>query len=86
MRITDVKGILVSIPLEKPKSISTRSIHSREYTIVKVSTDEGITGVGYTMGSYASIAEKNLKSLLINEEPFCVEKLWNKMFYVNIEE
>jgi len=84
MKIVDVKSVLVSIPLEKPKLISTRSIHSREYTVVKVLTDEGIVGIGYTMGACASIVEKNLRGLLIDEDPFCVEKLWNKMFYGNL--
>lgn len=51
--------------------------------LVKVSTDEGIYGlgsVGVGNGSAAYIINEHLKSLVLGQSPFDVEVLWEKMF------
>ena len=49
MKITDVQAILISIPLKKPTSTSSRTMTAREYVVTRVRTDEGITGEGYVI-------------------------------------
>ncbi|MCX5910142.1 MAG: mandelate racemase/muconate lactonizing enzyme family protein [Deltaproteobacteria bacterium] len=82
MKITNVEPKIVSVPLEVPKFISTRPIKSREYLMVKISTDRGVSGWGLTFSALDGkvAVEKELKPLLLNEDPFMVEELWSRMF------
>ncbi len=48
-----------------------------------VETDEGLRGVGYTFsrsGDVAGAIHRNLRGLLLNEDPLLIEKLWEKMY------
>ncbi|MFQ5910836.1 MAG: mandelate racemase/muconate lactonizing enzyme family protein [Thermoplasmata archaeon] len=81
MKITDVTCEKVSIPLRKPKAIATRPIHCRQLTVVQVSTDEDLTGVGWSWShAVATIVEETLKDLLVGEDPFQTEWLWSRMY------
>ena len=82
MKIERVEAKIVSVPLDVPKFISTRLIKSREYLIVKITTDQDIVGWGLTFSSFEgkAILEERLKPLILNEDPFFVEKIWEKMF------
>ena len=46
MKITDLETICVSIPNERPVRFATRSVSKRDYTIVKVTTDDALEGFG----------------------------------------
>ncbi len=50
---------------------------------VHIKTDEGTEGLGVGSGMHAirAIIEDNLKDLLIGQDPFNIEKLWNDMFW-----
>ncbi len=50
---------------------------------VHIKTDAGFEGLGTTAGLKAtrSVIEDNLKDLLIGQDPFAIEKLWNDMFW-----
>jgi len=81
MKITDIACEKVSIPLKKPKAISTRSIHRRQLTVVQVSTDEDLTGVGWSWShAVATIVNERLRDLLVAEDPLQTEWLWNRMY------
>lgn len=73
------------IPLEKLILFATRTIEAHDHTITRIHTDEGLTGIGYTLGYNGSqlIAEA-VKSLLVpmikGEDPRDTERLWNRMF------
>jgi len=65
LRITDIKAIMCG-PLP----------------ITKVYTNEGITGLGENVVSHPGILKgqvEMLKSLLVGEDPFNIERLWIKM-------
>jgi len=47
---------------------------------VMVETDKGITGYGYGGPGTAYIAERHLPKLLVGEDPFDVERLWDIMW------
>ena len=90
-KITKVEAIPVSIPMKAPLAMSstvgTESIG--EYVILKVTTEDGITGAGESSPfmpitsesqlSEVAIIENNLKPLLLGEDIFNVEKIWMKM-------
>ncbi|MHB0871729.1 MAG: mandelate racemase/muconate lactonizing enzyme family protein [Chloroflexota bacterium] len=82
MRITDVEGLLISIPLRKPTSMSNRTVTAREYVVTRVRTDEGITGSAYTLGGAVVLSGINqlLKPLVIGADPFDTERLWDRMY------
>src|SRR5262245_8165764 len=47
---------------------------------VAVETNKGITGYGYGGPGTSYIAEKHLGKLLVGEDPFAVERLWDIMW------
>ena len=90
MKITDVEVIYVRAPMVKQQADS-----GQDALIVKVHTDEGITGIGEVdsapraaseviLGPYSHTLCSGLKHLLIGEDPFETEYLWHKMFRSNI--
>lgn len=55
---------------------------ARNWLFVKILTDEGLYGVGEASGwpRVVETAIKDLTPLLIGEDPFHIEKLWQKMY------
>lgn len=88
MKITDVKSAVLSIPLQTPTAFATTLVTAREHVVAWVETDQGVQGLGFTIGGrYAgeghlihTAIQHNLKHLIIGEKPFAVERLWKRMF------
>ncbi len=73
MKITGVKPILCNGGI-------------RNWVFVKVATDEGITGVGDASGCWPGepgvvSTIEYLASYVVGEDPFNIEKLWQKMYF-----
>ncbi len=68
----------------KIKSYSVAEGEGRPYFIVKVETDEGIYGLGEVgisfWGEAIAKAIDHLAEIVVGEDPFCTEKLWQHMF------
>ncbi len=90
MKITDVEAIYVRQP-----SIKARADSGQDAVLVKVHTDEGITGIGevdssplavkgYIESPYSHSVCQGLKHILIGEDPFQTEYLWQRMYDANI--
>lgn len=90
MKITDVEAIYVRSQYVKKQCDS-----GQDALIVRVHTDEGISGIGEVdsaplaaqgiiLGPYSHSVTSGLKRLLIGEDPFETEYLWDKMFRQNI--
>jgi len=66
------------------KSFSVESGDGRGYFIVKVETDEGIYGLGEVgirnWGRAIEAAVDHLSDVVIGEDPFSTERLWQHMF------
>ncbi len=86
MKITDIEAIVVKQP-----DIKMIGDGSQDTVVIKVHTDEGITGIGEVDSSpyvVKAIIETppshmvciGLKDAVIGEDPFDVEKIWNKMY------
>lgn len=70
MKITTVKPILIGID-------------SRSHLFVKVETDEGVYGIGEAACAWRLAVEgavKDLESLLVGQDPFRTEFLWQQMY------
>ena len=85
MQIAEVDSFAVSIPLEESVSWATRSVDQRDHAIVYVRTDDGIEGVGYTLGYGAAelisdAVSEILAPMIAGEDPHDTERLWREMF------
>jgi len=70
MKITDIESFSVSVPS------SDEDRNARKYTstgIVKIKTDDGITGYGF-QGVDANAIENKVKPMLVGNEPFAIER------------
>jgi L-alanine-DL-glutamate epimerase-like enolase superfamily enzyme len=93
MKITDVEAIVLESPYENRPPEGSEEAHGVKHCLlVKVSTDEGITGwsdvetaphVGAAVvnapASGAGVFE-GLRHLVLGEDPFDVERLWDKVY------
>ena len=66
------------------KSYSVADSDGRSYFIVKVETDEGIYGLGEVgIRRWSGVIEKaieHLSEIVVGENPFSTECLWQRMF------
>jgi D-arabinonate dehydratase len=85
MRIERVEGVPISIPLEKPAVYGTNAVSERNYALVFVHTDTGLTGCAHTL-SYdgpelvADAVDEVLAPMLDGEDPRDTARLWRRMF------
>jgi L-alanine-DL-glutamate epimerase-like enolase superfamily enzyme len=58
-------------------------MEGRSALFVHIKTDEGVEGLGTGTGGPAvrAVIERNLKDLLVGEDPFAIERLWEAMFW-----
>ena len=86
MKITDVEAIVV-----KQEQIELIGDGSQDTVVIRVHTDKGITGLGEVDSSPYVVREivnmpashmicKGLKEILIGQDPFDIEVLWDKMY------
>ena len=86
MKIREVSVRLVSVPLSRIFRGGTYQIEERCTIIVHVETDEGVTGEIYSgdeKKDYLEIRDLIVgpfRDMLIGEDPFAVERLWEAMF------
>lgn len=87
MRIVEVRATTCDVPLPRPIVMGEIHFDSREYLVVEVVTDTGLTGVGFgmTRGSpVAAVVERSLAPSLVGEDPMLTEQLWERMYYRNL--
>ena len=86
MKITDVEAIVV-----RQEQIEMIGDGSQDTVVILVHTDKGITGIGEVDSSPYVVREiinmpashmvcKGLKEILIGQDPFDIEVLWDKMY------
>lgn len=83
MRITEIEAVVLKKPMERPLVVSRGSMAARTAVLVLVHTDEGITGLGESVGEptgVVAILRDHLGPLLLGEDPFDIERLWEKSF------
>src|SRR3977135_2855116 len=84
MKITSIDTYVLTIPTPKPMALNYAA---QKLVVAEISTDEGVTGLGYSLvfgggGAEAVHAylQTRLAPALIGEDPLFVERLWEKMF------
>lgn len=90
MKITKVEAIYLRLPQVKEQCDS-----GQDALVVRIETDAGITGIGEVdsspmaakwviEGPFSHTTTSGLAHLVMGEDPFETEKLWDKMYRANI--
>ena len=80
MKIDHVEIRYLESKLNKPFGWSQRWTDIRNVILLKIVTDEGISGWGETYGSYDSLNEiSSISSMIIDQNPNNYEMIWNKL-------
>ena len=90
MKITDVEAIYLKLPQIREEADS-----GQDALIVRVHTDAGITGLGEVDSAplavqgaihapYSHAVTSGLREIVVGEDPFETEKIWEKMYRRNI--
>jgi D-arabinonate dehydratase len=91
MKITQVEVIPLARKLESPFEGGTYRIVNRYTLVTRVYTDEGLVGEVFggdedmTQNEIVGLIRNHFAPMLVGEDPREVEKLWNKMFFYNID-
>lgn len=87
MKITNVDTFILKSALDKPFAYSQGWVTGRSTTVVRIRTDEGLEGWGETFSVglqppeiAATIIDSALKPLILGQDPFSTEVLWNSMY------
>ncbi len=83
MKIKDIRTIALSYPCDPPYGSAGGMQARRGALLVEIETDGGVTGIGEAGlggGATAAVIERDLKPLLLGEDPLLIEGLWQKMF------
>jgi L-alanine-DL-glutamate epimerase-like enolase superfamily enzyme len=83
MKIVDIRAIPLSYRCEPPYGSAGGVQSARGALLVEVETDDGIVGIGEAGtggGSTRHVIERQLRPLLLGEDPLLIEGLWQKIF------
>ena len=68
-------------PRARPITNGRHTYTHVDYALVKIETDEGVTGIGLGHGGEVERAAiRHLAPLLVGEDPVNVERLWHRMW------
>lgn len=91
MKISNLETTILYCPFKEKIHDAARKIAGRDVLLIEISTDEGITGLGFLTGlGVASGSEiivineiitKGLKPMVIGKDPFSIEQLWQTMYH-----
>ena len=85
MKITDVTTIKLSYTMDRQMADAIHYMPARPTLLVQVHTDAGITGLGEAaayggfLESMDALVTGELRTTILGEDPFTVERLWSKM-------
>lgn len=93
MKITDVEVIILKSPYAYGMAEGAEEARGPDYAcVLRVHTDEGITGIAdidsnpqvmkamVDAPTYVGILSQGLREIIVGEDPFEVERLWDKMY------
>ena len=89
MKINHFDVALYHVPLAQPLEDAIHGVQ-REFSliVVRLGTDEGATGMGYTYAvgrtggeAIATFVERDLGPCVLGKDPRCIERLWKEMWW-----
>ncbi len=90
MRISEIEAFAISIPLRAVVSDAVRRITHRDHFVVRIATDDGLHGTGFTLGYDSSLAmvsmmETIFRPILAGADALESEHLWAEMYRQSIQ-
>src|SRR5260370_21268298 len=90
MKISKVDALAISIPLRAAVSDAVRRITHRDHLIVRITTEDGLTGEGFTLGydgskAMVSMVDAIFLPMLVGASAFDAEHLWAEMYRQSIQ-
>src|SRR5262245_8018183 len=90
MKITKVEERAISIPLRAAVSDAVRLITHRDHLIVRITTTDGLTGEGFTLGydgskAMVSLVDTIFRPMLESANALEAERLWAEMYRQSIQ-
>jgi D-arabinonate dehydratase len=85
--VSEVRVTTCRVPLSSPIVMGELRFEAREYFIVEVATDQGVTGIGYGMtrdAPLAAIVARNVAPLVLGRDPLMIEALWQRLYNANL--
>lgn len=85
-RIVSIEARTVRLPLDNPTAFSSRMVHDRYYTLVRVTGDDGVSGIGFCYGgslggSLPTLAVRELVApVMVGQDAHRVEGLWAEAY------
>ena len=85
MKITDVTTIKLTYKMDRPMADAIHYMPARPTLLIQVHTDAGITGLGEAaayggfLESMDALVTGELRTTVLGEDPFTVERLWSRM-------
>ena len=85
MRITEVSTLKLRFSVPTPMADAIHYMPERNLLLVQITTDAGLVGIGEcaayggSLDSMESVVRDDLQPSLMGEDPFRVERLWNRM-------
>jgi D-arabinonate dehydratase len=84
MKITSVDSAVLTVPTSRPIALE---FPHHKLVVAQIATDEGVTGLGYSLAFGGGGAEAirvyldtRLAPLLVGQDPLFVERLWQRMY------
>src|SRR5437764_3633152 len=90
MRISKIDALAISIPLKAAVSDAVRRITHRDHLIVRIHTDDGLYGDGFTLGydgskAMVSMVDDIFRPMLLGANALEAELLWAEMYRQSIQ-
>lgn len=86
-KIVEVDVRVVCVPLSHPPAFSNRVIRNRYYALVRVTGDDGVTGVGFCYAGHVAGAlvgeaiSSLLGPLVIGQDAHTTEGIWERLYF-----
>jgi D-arabinonate dehydratase len=90
MKIRSLETQVVSIPLPVPVADAVRTITHRDHLIVRLTAENGATGIGFSLGydgarAMAALAAEIFAPVVTAADVFESERLWSAMYRQSIQ-
>jgi L-alanine-DL-glutamate epimerase-like enolase superfamily enzyme len=85
-KVVSVEARTVHITLKQATAFARRQVTARDYTLVKVCTDDGLEGIGHCYAGHSggnvvtTAVRQMLAPMLIGADPTSTELLWKEMY------
>src|SRR5581483_5904612 len=85
--VRSVRADTVVLPLPRPLRLGAMTIEAREYALVRIATESGLTGKAYCLTRSVPVAEmveRLFAPHVVGRDPASVCEIWQECFRANV--